>query len=458
MHSDRRAFLGRGAIGVTAAALAMSGTGRVGAADVPHAFVDVRDFGARGDGATDDTAAIQAAVDTLRSPDRPGGCVLFPSGTYLVSASIVVDYGITLRGVNPAASTIRMSPAVLADLIVGGPSFPVYVHLVDLTLDGGLDSHHRDDVPAGSASVRLVGSYDGRTLADRVSIAGGAIARGDVLRVAGQPPIVVVGGAGGDSGYVTRWAPTRALVAPIAELYRSGSLIRGIARPTIVNCRLVNAKRHAIELERSTEGTVTGCEIGGNHGAGLAAIGSTDLTLSSTWMFANGGPDVLLTESVDVRIAQCILEGSGSASVHAEWSELEIVASGIWGGRVALVLARHAGFVRLDGLKLRDPGYGDDDPTSFAAAGFATLPARPAIDVHLADDGAGVVATGCRLHHALAATGPLARIRNGSRSNLAGLEWHSSITFAGGDHPSAIVDDRGTATIIRGVRGVPDSG
>jgi hypothetical protein len=42
---------------------------------------NVKAFGARGDGANDDTSAIQAAGDALPSS---GGAVYFPPGTYMV--------------------------------------------------------------------------------------------------------------------------------------------------------------------------------------------------------------------------------------------------------------------------------------------------------------------------------------------------------------------------------------
>jgi hypothetical protein len=47
--------------------------------------VSVKDFGAVGDGVTDDTAAIQAAVDANQS-----GMVLFPAGEYKCSATIIL--------------------------------------------------------------------------------------------------------------------------------------------------------------------------------------------------------------------------------------------------------------------------------------------------------------------------------------------------------------------------------
>ena len=50
--------------------------------------VSVKDFGAVGDGITDDTAAIQAAVNSL---PPAGGALYFPTGTYLVSSQITVN-------------------------------------------------------------------------------------------------------------------------------------------------------------------------------------------------------------------------------------------------------------------------------------------------------------------------------------------------------------------------------
>ena len=47
--------------------------------------VSVKDFGAKGDDATDDTAAIQAAIDYIEAAN--GGIVYFPAGIYRVSAS-----------------------------------------------------------------------------------------------------------------------------------------------------------------------------------------------------------------------------------------------------------------------------------------------------------------------------------------------------------------------------------
>ena len=75
------------------------------------ATVDVvKDFGAVGDGAADDTSAIQAAVDTK---DR----VYFPRGDYLITDTIVVTAsGQVLFGDGVGASNIVIGPSTLDGL------------------------------------------------------------------------------------------------------------------------------------------------------------------------------------------------------------------------------------------------------------------------------------------------------------------------------------------------------
>jgi hypothetical protein len=58
--------------------------------------VDVTRYGATGDGATDDTAAIQAAVSAAQASDEPA-TVRLPPGTFLVSAPIVLGHGRPIR-------------------------------------------------------------------------------------------------------------------------------------------------------------------------------------------------------------------------------------------------------------------------------------------------------------------------------------------------------------------------
>ncbi|WP_025811573.1 glycosyl hydrolase family 28-related protein [Komagataeibacter kakiaceti] len=69
--------------------------------------VSVKDFGAKGDGTTNDDAAIQNALTAIcaHSPS-PGGELFFPAGDYVISASAghsIPCAGVTIRGTGGGA-------------------------------------------------------------------------------------------------------------------------------------------------------------------------------------------------------------------------------------------------------------------------------------------------------------------------------------------------------------------
>jgi hypothetical protein len=72
--------------------------------------ISVADFGARGDGVTDDTRAIQAGIAAVAG----GGVVMLPAGSYRVSSTLAVTdrLGVTLVGAGAWATIISPTPAL----------------------------------------------------------------------------------------------------------------------------------------------------------------------------------------------------------------------------------------------------------------------------------------------------------------------------------------------------------
>lgn len=99
-----------------------AGTGPCAAAPFPadSGVVNVRDFGARGDGRHDDTAALLAAIASAGADTGPffwrTRIVYLPAGSYLVSAPLIKRYadgrfasGMLLVGASASDTTIRLA-------------------------------------------------------------------------------------------------------------------------------------------------------------------------------------------------------------------------------------------------------------------------------------------------------------------------------------------------------------
>lgn len=79
---------------------------------VDSPYYNVVDYGAVGDGTTDDTTAIQAAIDAAVS-DSSGGVVFFPATTdfYLITAELDVKRDVSLLGEGGSCTVIKLNHA-----------------------------------------------------------------------------------------------------------------------------------------------------------------------------------------------------------------------------------------------------------------------------------------------------------------------------------------------------------
>ncbi len=113
--------------------------------------VDVRAFGAKCDGSTNDTSAIQAAITAMATA---GGVVNLPDGTCIVTG-LTAPGGVTLRGKGKYVTTIKSSTnAVILNLVQGSGAFAFFgPKVADLAVDGSDSGSSQVGIQATDASA-----------------------------------------------------------------------------------------------------------------------------------------------------------------------------------------------------------------------------------------------------------------------------------------------------------------
>lgn len=99
-----------------------------------YEMMSVKDFGAKGDNATDDTAYIQAAINAA---SQFGGEVLIPPGVYKVTSPLLIwGSGITVSGAGMGCTVLNCpSPSVDVISIVNGSN---RITVQNLTIDSNI--------------------------------------------------------------------------------------------------------------------------------------------------------------------------------------------------------------------------------------------------------------------------------------------------------------------------------
>lgn len=151
--------------------------------------VSVMDFAATGDGSTDDTSTIQAAIDRVAA--RGGGWVEFPKGTFKISAALTISSpGIKLRGAGVGVTIIRNTGAAAhaIDATYSGTEFNEDMILEGFSIEHSSSStgdgvHISNDGSRfvirdlhvvghlyGIRDVSAVSTFSARSLIDRVTV------------------------------------------------------------------------------------------------------------------------------------------------------------------------------------------------------------------------------------------------------------------------------------------------
>lgn len=117
---------------------AVSRTGQSKLRDI----VSVKDFGAVGDGITDDTAAINAAIASVLN----GGSVYFPRGVYKATTTIYVPYGVILFGCG-----VQHTPNILALTAQGSVIYGVHTGAAVVSFKGAYNGGLQDLIIIGDS-------------------------------------------------------------------------------------------------------------------------------------------------------------------------------------------------------------------------------------------------------------------------------------------------------------------
>jgi hypothetical protein len=162
------AYIGNGASAATFQGFLQSGTGATTrtwqskAADI----FSVKDFGAVGNGITDDTAAIQAAINAAavfnasRIDDKlKGAMIFFPRGEYLITSTLTLNTmnhsGIGLVGAGVGATILKLN-ITSGDAIIIGNSIGTHSEQIKNNLIADMTVYSVPVMSANSAVLRLI--------------------------------------------------------------------------------------------------------------------------------------------------------------------------------------------------------------------------------------------------------------------------------------------------------------
>lgn len=254
-------------------------------------------YGAKGDGTTDDTTVIQAAIEDAGF----GGVVYFPPGVYRVSQPLDLPRGVSLRG---SHSNLMLGPGMVADewacYLQAAPTFTTGAMITIIGEDDG-------DHPALNGEQRIVnlmldgskvptGSLDGIYSKGNVQ---NVVLRDVCIRQMPNNGIITAGASNGDWPYSWRLHSVM-----VDNCHTNGIVMERNTDLTLEDCQVIGSWATGIKLTNCANTIVTHsrAEWNGNYGFHITGgwgnwPGSGSMTMTGCSTDRNGWDGVRVDAS-----------------------------------------------------------------------------------------------------------------------------------------------------------------
>ncbi len=277
------------------------------------ATFNVKDFGAKGNGSSDDTLAIQKAIDAAAAAG--GGQVYLPGGTYMVSATtgscLALKSNVSLVGQGMGVSTLKLAndlPSAVTGILTADGTHDVGAS--KLTLDGNLQHN------TGYVSGWLNGSGT-KVKIDSVEAMNAAGNGFDLQGTNGLVQVELSNSVAHDNDYGVRaYATTASLLHDnVAYANRTGFNVGGDVQ--VVDNDAYRNTDFGIFVQ-STGTTIKGGEVYGNGDDGIHTAFARQFKITGVDIHDNKGSGIYIESSVNGDVFSNTIHNNSLGSPVAE--------------------------------------------------------------------------------------------------------------------------------------------
>lgn len=269
---------------------------------IKNLFYNVKDYSATGDGSTDDTSAIQSAINAAF--DAGGGIVFFPAGTYIVG-SLTIKNRVWMEGSGHHSTILKLKDNTNGDMITsylatGSEANAQFFAIRNMKLDGNKANQTSGKgiyIQQSSSQTAGDDANDARWLLEHLYIydfkqhgfeQNGSRSEGRLINV----HTFICDGygfllGGSDSFLISCNAGSSGL----AGFYISGSSLRLVNCKSWFSGRITAASGHGFHLNTASPGgvSITNSEAQDNKAAGFRMESSSHrITLTGCIADSNG--------------------------------------------------------------------------------------------------------------------------------------------------------------------------